>query len=85
MSSTDTQTPELGSESIFSKVVISGLWVVSGNTLNRILGFIKTIILARLLSPADFGLFGIAMVVLGSLDQFTKAGVEEALIQKRKS
>jgi PST family polysaccharide transporter len=84
MSSTDTQTPELGSESIFSKVVISGLWVLSGNTLNRILGFIKTIILARLLSPADFGLFGIAMLVLGSLDQFTKAGVEEALIQKKK-
>ena len=84
MSSMDTQSPEMGSESIFPKVVSSGLWVLTGNTLNRILGFIKTIILARLLSPSDFGLFGIAMLVLGSLDQLTKAGVEEALIQKKK-
>jgi PST family polysaccharide transporter len=84
MSSIDAQTPEFGSESIFAKVVISGIWVLLGNILNRILGFIKTVILARLLSPADFGLFGIAMLVLGSLDQFTKAGAEEALIQKKK-
>ena len=84
MSPVDTQTPEMDSESIFPKVVTSGIWVLSGNTLNRILGFIKTVILARLLSPTDFGLFGIAMLVLGSLDQFSKAGVEEALIQKKK-
>lgn len=80
----DTQTPEIVSESIFPRVVSGGLWVLTGNILNRILGFIKTIILARLLSPSDFGLFGIAMLVLGSLDQLTKAGVEEALIQKKK-
>jgi PST family polysaccharide transporter len=72
------------SESIFPKVVSSALWVFSGNALNRTLGFIRTIILARLLSPSDFGLFGIAMLVLGALDRFTQTGIDEALIQKKR-
>ena len=71
------------SKSILKKVVSSGYWLFLGNILNRALGFIRTIVLARLLSPSDFGLFGVAMLVLGTLDRFTKTGVEEALIQKK--
>ena len=79
----ERQTSEMRYESIFHKVVSSGLWIFTGNTLNRVLGFIRTVILARLLSPADFGLFGIAMLVMGALDRLTQTGIEEAIIQRR--
>ena len=39
--------------------------------------------MARLLSPNDFGLFGIALLVLSTLDTFCQAGFQQALIQKK--
>lgn len=49
----------------------------------RALGLVSTVILARLLSPADFGLIAMAMVVVGLLEVFTHTGVDLALIRDR--
>ena len=49
----------------------------------RALTFGRIILLARLLSPHDFGLMGIALVALGMIRQFTDAGLRLALIQKK--
>ncbi|OGW39027.1 MAG: hypothetical protein A2Y97_02320 [Nitrospirae bacterium RBG_13_39_12] len=70
-------------ESLSKKVVRGGLWVFSLRILNRGLGFIRTIILARLLAPGDFGLLGIAMLSISILETFTQTGFQAALIQKR--
>ena len=40
------------------------------------------IILARLLEPRDFGLLGIALITLTATQQFSKIGLDTALIQK---
>ena len=45
--------------------------------------FITTAILARLLSPSDFGLVGIAMVVTGFLTLFKDLGTSAAIIQRK--
>jgi len=49
------------------------------------MGAIRTIIFARLLSPEDFGLFGIAMLSLSILDTFSQTGFQSALIQKKEN
>jgi O-antigen/teichoic acid export membrane protein len=71
-------------ESIRHKVVRSSFWSLGGNWLSRVLGLIKLIILARLLSPIDFGIIGLAILSVNVLNVFSETGVEAALIQKDK-
>lgn len=44
---------------------------------------LKALILARLLTPSDFGLFGIVMLALTTLDTFSQTGISAALVQRR--
>lgn len=46
--------------------------------------FLRLAILARILTPYDFGLFGIASIVLAFLEILTETGVNVFLIQERK-
>lgn len=50
---------------------------------NRGIGLVSTVILARLLYPEDFGLVAMAMVGIGFLEVFTHTGVDLALIRMR--
>lgn len=50
----------------------------------RILAFVKIAILARLLSPAQFGVFGIASLALVFMEMLTETGVNVFLIQEDK-
>lgn len=49
----------------------------------RILSFIKTIVIARILSPYQFGIFGIATLVLVFVEILTETGVNIFLVQKK--
>lgn len=71
------------SEPLSRRAVRGGLWVVSLRILNRGLGFIRTLILARLLAPEDFGLLGIALLSIATLETFSQTGFRAALIQKK--
>lgn len=73
------------SESLSRKVIRGGAWVFAMRITNRGLGFIRTIILARLLVPEDFGLLGIAMIVVVTLEIFSQTGFQAALIQKKEN
>lgn len=64
-----------------SKTVKAGAWSLAETGVARALGFAQTLILARLLAPDDFGLFGSALLVLYILDTFAKTGFETALVQ----
>ncbi|RKD98093.1 lipopolysaccharide biosynthesis protein [Halopiger aswanensis] len=63
------------------QAIQSGIWVAGINVADRILQLLKVVILARLLSPAAFGLLGIALLAIAALRQFSKLGFDEALIQ----
>lgn len=56
------------------------------NTLLRIpiqvIGLIISILVARLLDPRDFGVMGIAMMLIGYANIFTNFGLSDAVIQK---
>jgi len=70
-------------EPLTKRVVKGGLWVFALRIVNRGLGFVRTIILARLLAPEDFGLLGIAMLAIATLETFSQTGLQAALIQKK--
>ena len=71
------------SEPLSRRVVRGGLWVFALRLVNHLLRFIRTIILARLLAPQDFGLLGIAMLSISALETFSQTGFHAALIQKK--
>lgn len=75
---------ELSAHSTLSqKVVRGGAWILGLRIYNRGLGFIRTIILARLLAPEDFGLLGIAMLAISTIETFSQTGFETVVIQKK--
>lgn len=57
------------------------LWMILARLSDRSLGFVSTIILVRLLAPADFGLVAMAMSVIAVCELFGQVGFDIALIQ----
>lgn len=60
----------------------NALIVISMRWSERLLGLLSMIILARVLTPADFGLVAIAWLVIELLDLVTDLGVNVAIIRK---
>ncbi len=48
----------------------------------RFVGFIKLAILARILTPSEFGIFGIAALMLAFLEVMTETGINVFLVQE---
>ena len=64
--------------------VIKGvILTVSMRWTDRLVGFVSTLILARLLVPDDFGIVAMASIVVGLTDVLLDFGVNVALIQNR--
>lgn len=49
----------------------------------RVLAVVKTAILARILLPEQFGVYGVALLVLGLLEMLTETGINVFLIQQK--
>lgn len=64
-------------------VARGAILTVSMRWIDRLLGLVSTMILARLLVVEDFGLVAMAMVIVGLLDVLLDLGVGSALIQNR--
>ena len=58
--------------------------VYGANLITRIFGMIATIILARLLTPADFGLVALSGIVIAIVLLFQDFGLGAALVQRQK-
>lgn len=58
-------------------------WMVLFRFVDRGIGLIGTLILARLLVPGDFGLMAMAMTIIAALDLLGAYNFETALIQNR--
>lgn len=58
------------------------VWMVSARLLDRGIGVVSTLILARLLIPSDFGLVAMAMTIAAVLDLLGAFNFDLALIQK---
>ena len=65
-----------------NKLTNSALWMLITRGAVKGLGLISTLILVRLLEPADFGIVAIAMSVCAFIELFGLFGFNAALIQK---
>jgi O-antigen/teichoic acid export membrane protein len=71
--------------SLAESVVKGSFWIFSLRLTNRMLGLLRTVVLARLLMPEDFGVVGIAALVIATLETFSQPGLATALVQKKES
>ena len=67
-------------ENLKGRTLRGGLAKVCGQGANFVLRFAYLMILARLLTPEDFGLVAMVMVVTGIFELFTSAGLSSAMI-----
>lgn len=66
-----------------SKAVSGIKWSAVSQAGRQATQLVTTVILARLLSPADFGLVGMALVVTGFVNIFKDLGTSAAIIQQK--
>jgi lipopolysaccharide exporter len=69
--------------SLSQRVARGGMWVFALRLVEKVLGLVRLVILARLLAPSDFGLFGIALLAMSTLETFAQTGFQSALIQRK--
>ncbi len=70
----------------YTNAAIRGIsWVGALRFTTRAMSFARTVILARILLPAQFGAYGIAMLMLALLDVFTETGVNVILVQEKEN
>ena len=68
---------------LLDKAVRGGIWLFGLRMTQQILLMIRLVILARLLSPNDFGLMGIALLTMTVIESLTQTGFDVALIQRK--
>jgi len=67
--------------SALTEIFVGTVWMVAARWLIRAVGLISTVILARLLVPADFGVVAMAMFVVGLIEVFSETGLVYYLIR----
>jgi lipopolysaccharide exporter len=77
------QDPQEKIPSLARKIVHGGMWIFLWRIIEKLLGLIRLIVVARLLSPNDFGLLGVAALIIAILNIFFESGFNQALIHKK--
>jgi Membrane protein involved in the export of O-antigen and teichoic acid len=72
----------MSGSSLRDRVVSGALWLTATKALGQIITWIITIIVIRLLTPADYGLMGMALLITGILFLFNEIGLGAAIVQK---
>jgi lipopolysaccharide exporter len=65
-----------------SRFLASGSWLIAAQGVERLLGLISIAILARLLTPADFGIVAVAGTVVAAVEILSAFGFDWALLRK---
>jgi PST family polysaccharide transporter len=59
-------------------------WTISIRVVERVIGFVSTLVLARLLAPADFGVVAMGTAIQGILATLTEFGFTKAIIRMQR-
>lgn len=70
--------------SVNQNMVRGSAWAVAMRWAMRLLGLVSTVILARMLTPDDFGIIVMASIVIALIDRCTESGVGMLLIREVK-
>lgn len=74
---------EKPSEAVGQQIARGALWSLLIRVVNRSLGVISTLILARLLTPQDFGVYALAMMIYSFVELLRAFGFGAVLITKQ--
>lgn len=72
---------EVKAAPLASRLMVGGAWMVATRWVLRLLGLVNVVILARLLTPGDFGIVAMAMAFVAIADSIMNLGAESAVIQ----
>ena len=72
----------MSTPSLASNVLKSSFWVYLASWLDKLIGFISTIVLARILVPDDFGIVAVTGIITGLFHVIASVGTEQYLIRK---
>jgi O-antigen/teichoic acid export membrane protein len=67
--------------SVSHRTATASIWTISGKFLARLLDFVSLLVLARLLSPADFGIVAIATSILVIVEAILDLPLTQALVR----
>lgn len=67
----------------FRQTIVGLSWMSAFRIFSRLVAFIRVVILARLLIPSQFGIFGIASMALALLEILTETGINVFLVQEK--
>jgi O-antigen/teichoic acid export membrane protein len=70
-------------EGVRRQLTVGAMWTAGGRIVSNLLGVVSTLALARLLTPADFGLVALATIVLSIVEAITELSLSSALIQHK--
>jgi len=79
----DTPQNKKASPDIFKRAVRGGWWVLGSRLVQQTMAMARLIVLARILTPDDFGLLALALLTISILNQFSVTGFNVALVQKK--
>jgi O-antigen/teichoic acid export membrane protein len=69
---------------LFKKTLKETSWLGFFKFFSQSLSWIATIVIARLLSPDDYGIMAMATIITGYVEVFSELGIGAAIIQKEK-
>ncbi len=69
--------------SILARTAAGTGWVIGWRIAARLIGLVNTLVLVRLLSPADFGLVALGSSFAQAIDALALIGIEDAVIRHR--
>lgn len=75
-------TTKPNNRNLTGATIRGGYWLASGAVGRQALQFLVLLVLARLLTPHDFGVVGAAMVIVGAASMFSQLGVGPAIVQR---
>lgn len=71
-----------GEDGVFGQAMSAGFWVTALRVVLRLAIIVRTVILANLLAPGDFGIMAVATISILLLEKFTESGFSAALVQR---
>ncbi len=71
---------EAGTVSLGRRVRAGLGWILSSSLLGELIRVLRSVILARLLLPEDFGLFGMALTIAAALNALTTLGLSQTVV-----
>ena len=79
----DAATSAAGRGSLAEKTVRGAGWMVTWRFATRTLGALSTFVLARLLSPMDFGLVALAGAFARAIDAMATLGIQDVMLREK--